>query len=80
MICGVGCRCGSDPALLWLWCRPAGAAPIGPLAWDPPYTTHVALKSKMKKRKEGREEKEKRREGKGRGGERRGKYLNVYIM
>ena len=23
MICGVGCRCGSDPALLWLWCRAA---------------------------------------------------------
>ena len=19
--CGVGCRCGSDPELLWLWCR-----------------------------------------------------------
>ena len=26
--CGVGCRCGSDPALLWLWCRPAAAALI----------------------------------------------------
>ena len=21
--CGVGGRCGSDPTLLWLWCRPA---------------------------------------------------------
>ena len=19
---GVGCRCGLDPVLLWLWCRP----------------------------------------------------------
>uniref|UniRef100_A0A8C3VJN5 Interleukin-18-binding protein n=1 Tax=Catagonus wagneri TaxID=51154 RepID=A0A8C3VJN5_9CETA len=34
--CGVGRRCGSDPALLWLWCRPAAAAPIGPLAREPP--------------------------------------------
>jgi len=22
--CGVGCRSGSDPALLWLWHRPGG--------------------------------------------------------
>ena len=42
--CGVGCRCSSDPELLWLWCRPAAAAPIGPLAWEPPYATGVALK------------------------------------
>ena len=26
--CGVGCRYGSDPALLWLWCSPAAAALI----------------------------------------------------
>ena len=26
--CGVGCRRGSDPTLLWLWCRPAATAPI----------------------------------------------------
>ena len=26
--CGVGPSCGSDPALLWLWCRPAAVAPI----------------------------------------------------
>ena len=25
---GVGCRHGSDPALLWLWHRPAATAPI----------------------------------------------------
>ena len=35
--CGVGCRRGSDPALLWLWRRPAATALIGPLAWEPPY-------------------------------------------
>ena len=28
--CGVGHRCGSDLALLWLWCRSAPAAPIQP--------------------------------------------------
>ena len=26
MSCGVGHRLGSDPALLWLWCRPAATA------------------------------------------------------
>ena len=26
--CGVGHRQGSDPMLLWLWCRPAAAALI----------------------------------------------------
>ena len=37
MSCGVGHRCGSDLALLWLWCRPAPAALIQPLAWELPY-------------------------------------------
>ena len=41
--CGVGCRRGLDPALLWLWCRPAATAPIRPLAWEPPHTMGVAL-------------------------------------
>ena len=44
MSCGAGHRCGSDPALLWLWCRLGAAAPIGPLAWEPPYATGAALK------------------------------------
>ena len=43
MRCGVGHRCGSDPALLWLWCRPEATAPIGPLAWEPPYAEGLAL-------------------------------------
>ena len=47
---GVGCRRGSDLALLWLWCRPAAVAPIGPLDWEPPYATCVALIKKKKKR------------------------------
>ena len=33
---GAGCRRSSDPTLLWLWCRPEAAAPIRPLAWEPP--------------------------------------------
>ena len=38
----VGCR-GSDPTLWWLWCRPASAAPIQPLAWELPYAAGVVL-------------------------------------
>ena len=52
MSCGVGRRCGSDPALLWLWHRQAAVAPIGPLAWEPPYAAGVALKEQKKKKKE----------------------------
>ena len=37
--------------LLWLWCRPAGAALIRPLAWEPPYAPGVVLKSKKEKKK-----------------------------
>ena len=33
MSCGVGHRHSLDPALVWLWCKPAAAAPIRPLAW-----------------------------------------------
>ena len=42
--CGIGHRCGSDLALLWLWCRPVPTAPFQPLAWKPPYALGVALK------------------------------------
>ena len=37
---------GSD--LVWLWCRPAAAAQIRPLAWEPPYATGAALKRTKK--------------------------------
>ena len=40
----VGHRCGLDLELLWLWCRPAAAALIRLLAWEPPYAMCVALK------------------------------------
>ena len=43
---------GFDLVLLWLWCRPAGTAPIQPLAWEPPYAMGVALKDRKKKKKE----------------------------
>ena len=49
MSCGVGHRLGSDPTLLWLWCRPAAVAPIGPLAWEPPYDEGAAVKRQKKK-------------------------------
>ena len=37
MRCGVGYRHSSAPMFLWLWCTLAATAPIGPLAWEPPY-------------------------------------------
>ena len=36
---------------MWLWRRLAAAAPIGPLAWEPPYAAGVALEKTKKKRK-----------------------------
>ena len=47
--CGVGRRRGLDPALLWLWYRPAATAPMRPLAWEPPYVTDAALEKTRKK-------------------------------
>ena len=47
----VGCRCGSDPVLLWLWRRPAATAPIQPLAWEPPYVTGAAQEMAKRKKK-----------------------------
>ena len=48
--CGVGRRRGWDPALFWLWGRPAAVAPIRPLAWGLPYAMSAALKRKKKKK------------------------------
>ena len=45
--CGIGQRCSSDPAWLWLW--PTTAAPIQPLAWELPYAVGAGLKKKIKK-------------------------------
>ena len=50
MSCGVGCRRGSDPMLLWLWRRLVATTPIRPLAWEPPYAVGADLeKTKRKK-------------------------------
>ena len=55
---GVGHRCGSDLALLWLWRKLAETAPNGPLAWEPsmchwcgPEKTKEKEKEKKKKKK-----------------------------
>ena len=40
-----------DLELLWLWCRPAATALIGPLAWKPPYAMGTALEDKKTKKK-----------------------------
>ena len=42
----LGRRRGWDPVCLW----PVAVAPIGPLAWEPPYAAGVALKKKKKKK------------------------------
>ena len=47
---GVGCRRGSDPALLWLWCRLTATALITPLDWEPQYAAGAALE-KTKRQK-----------------------------
>jgi len=49
---GEGHRLGLDPALLWLWHRLAATAPIGPLAWEPPYASGTALEKAKRKKKE----------------------------
>ena len=43
MSCGVGHRRSSDPAWLWLWCRPAAS--------EHPYAVGAALKRKTKNKK-----------------------------
>ena len=58
MSCGVGRRCSSNPALLWLWSRPAATALIGPLAGEPPYASSAALKRKTKRPKKKKKKKE----------------------
>ena len=57
MTYGVGLRHSSDSVLLWLWCRLAAVTAIRTLAWELPYATGSALKSKKKKRKEERKQK-----------------------
>ena len=51
MSCGVGHRCRSDLALLWLLGRPAAVTPIRPLPWEPPRAAGTALKRQKTKKK-----------------------------
>ena len=37
--------------VLWLWRGLAAAAPIGPLAWEPPYAASVTLEKTDQKKK-----------------------------
>ena len=60
MCCGVGCRGGLDPALLWLWHALVAVAPIGPLAWDTPYAADAALERQKKKKKKKKKERKKK--------------------
>ena len=63
MSCGVGHRHGSGPMFLWLWPRPAVAARIGPLAWEPPYPMGMTLRrQKDKKKKKGGSERQEENE------------------
>ena len=57
MSCGVGRRCCSDLALLWLRCRLAAVALIQPLVWKPPYAEGAAIKRQKKKKKRKKERK-----------------------
>ena len=43
-------RSGSDPVLLWLWCRAAALAPVRPLAWEPHMPRVQPQKAKRKKK------------------------------
>ena len=49
-----------DPVLLWLWCRLAAVALIGPLVCELPYASGSSLKKKKKKKKERKKEKKKK--------------------
>ena len=52
MSCGVDRRHRLDLVLLGHWHRLAAAAPMRPLAWEPPYAARAALeKVKMTKKK-----------------------------
>ena len=45
----VGRKCGSDLALLQLWCRLVAVALIRPLGWELTYAAGVVLKNKTLK-------------------------------
>ena len=50
MNCSIGCKCGSDLTLLWLWRRPAAVALIRLLAWEPPMCHQCGPKKTKRQR------------------------------
>ena len=54
-----------SPALLWLWCRLAATALIGPLAWEPPYAMGATQKKTKKKKKNQKTKNNKNKKKKG---------------
>ena len=61
MSCGVDHRRGSDPALLWLWCRPVATSLIRPLAWEPPYAARAAQGKTKRQRPKKKKKKERKK-------------------
>ena len=55
---GVCHRLHMDLALLWLWCRPAAAAPIQPISWELPYATGTGEEEEVEGEGEGEGEEE----------------------
>ena len=53
----MGHRCGSDPTVLLLWCRPVATAVIGPVAWELPYAAGAAPEKGKRKKKKRKKEK-----------------------
>ena len=49
--CGVGHGHSLYFTLLWLWRRLVATAPIGPLAWEPPYAAGAAQRNSKDKKK-----------------------------
>ena len=54
---GTGCSCVLGLVLPWLWCRPAAAVQIWPLAWGTsiPHRCSCKKKKKKKKKKKGKQ-------------------------
>ena len=48
--CGLVCKYGLDPMLLWLWHKPTTGAPIQPLAWEFTYAMGATIKKEKRKK------------------------------
>ena len=62
MSCGVGCRRGSDPEVLWLWRRPGGyGSDSTPSLGTSNMPREVALEKAKRPKKREREKKKKKK-------------------